>query len=111
VRRREESAVMGVKMKEGTRNRGAGREGQAVFDWISRQLPTRWADNSIIVNNNVKIDPPYRIEDCKAGKAGKQAEAHIRKVLSGYYEKNGSGASTPSKGVVPALPAVPRKGG
>lgn len=79
------------------------------------RLPTRWAGTSIIVNDNVKIDPPYRIEDCKANKANKQSEVHIRKVLGGYYERNGtsgSGASTPVPANKPnVVPALPRKGG
>jgi hypothetical protein len=75
---------------------------------ILRRLPTRWNENTIIVNNNVRIDPPYRIEDCKAQKDKKQAEAHIKKVLSGYYERNQSAPTSKPAAVTPALP---RKGG
>jgi len=109
LKKREESAVQSLKGRDATRNKGAGKEGQAIFDWFSRQYQMSWSNNSIIVNNGVRIDPPYRIEDCKAPKDKKQAETHIRKLLTGYYERNGR--ETPvnaPKGVVPALP---RKGG
>jgi hypothetical protein len=68
------------------------------------RLPTRWSENTIIVNNSVRVDPPYRIEDCKASKDKKPAEAQIKRVLSGYYERNQAKAS-------PVTPALPRKGG
>jgi len=105
LRKREETAVNGIKNRDSTRNRTATKEGQAIFDWFSRSLPTRWNENTIIVNNNVRIDPPYRIDDCKAQKDKKQAEAHIKKVLAGYYERK------PASKAPAVTPALPRKGG
>jgi len=104
--------VAGVKTRESTRNRGASKEGQAIFDWFARSLPTRWAENSIIVNEGVRVDPPYRVQDVKAPKDKKQAETHIKKVLSGYYERNGGGgANAAATKNVPVTPALPKKGG
>lgn len=37
LQKREEEAVKSVKVKESTRNRNASKEGQAIFDWFSRQ--------------------------------------------------------------------------
>jgi hypothetical protein len=77
---------------------------------MTTRFQTRWTNNSIIVDNSVRVDPPYRLEDCKAPKDKKQAEAHIRRVLSGYYERNGNGAGA-SKAPAVVMPALPRKGG
>jgi hypothetical protein len=102
------------------------------------RYPTHWANKIIIVNDNVRIDPPYALENCRASKENKLAETQIRKVLEGYYTKKAgvagssavpsavnSGTSTPS-GTRPGqtggpasggnarpavVPAVPRKGG
>jgi len=63
------------------------------------------------VNNSVRIDPPYRLEDCKAPKDKKQAETHIRKVLSGYYDKSGRETPVNAGKASPVVPALPRKGG
>jgi hypothetical protein len=66
----------------------------------------------MIVNDSVRVDPPYSIDDCKAPKDKQSAEVRIREILEEYYRKktqtsynNASGANRP------VVPAVPRKGG
>jgi hypothetical protein len=82
------------------------------------RLPVYWDGQSIIVNNSVRVDPPYGLEDCKAPKDKQAALVHLRAVLSGYYKdkaekEKAAGYKINSAGGAnrPVMPAVPRKGG
>lgn len=54
---------------------------QEIFDALSKTLPCRWADKSIIVMDEVKIDEPYTSECCKGSKD--TSLSRVRKVLEG----------------------------
>jgi protein LSM12 len=77
---------------------------------LFNSLPTRWNGTTIIVNDSVRVDSPYNIENCRAGKDNQPAEAQIRKVLEGYYSKKKQ-PNSGTRPVVPATPFVLRKGG
>ena len=49
----------------------ASPEGQAVFDRLLKACnEVKWNKESIIVLNNIRVDPPYRVENCKLMKSG-----------------------------------------
>ncbi|KAL2358580.1 anticodon-binding domain-containing protein [Cryomyces antarcticus] len=112
LKKREEAKVKELKKKERARKemlgRGVGKEGQDIFNALAKQFPgTRWAETSIIVLDAVKIDAPYRADDCKAPREQQKALAHVRKVVDGERRKM---AARP--GAVVATPSVgARKGG
>ena len=78
---------------------------------FSCRLPTRWHENSIVVNDNVMIRPPYRLEDCAAGKDNQHSLQHVKKILEAYLAKRKAtqGGTAARPGV--ATPIPPRKGG
>lgn len=52
-------------------NQKASPEGQAVFDRLLKACnEVKWSGQAIIVLSQIKVDPPYRGENCKLLKAG-----------------------------------------
>jgi len=122
LKTREAAAIERLLAAEQKKGKGVTKEAQEVFNFFDRMIPSFWDGKSIIVNNNVRIDLPYGVDNCRASKDNKQAETQIRNMLQGYYTKKnqgdtgsgtGSGRQTPSGagGVRPVVPALPRKGG
>lgn len=85
--------------------------GRSIYDyWSNRhRLPTRWHDQTIIVNEAVMLGPPYTVNDLKAAEGKERNIELIRKIMEGHAarKKNAQGANKP--GV--ATPIPPRKGG
>jgi len=66
---------------------GVSTLGQRIFLMLDRTLPVRWHNQSIIVLDNVLIEPPYNVEDCKApAKHGKQLE-RVKELVKNELEK------------------------
>ncbi|CAG8628558.1 7274_t:CDS:2, partial [Scutellospora calospora] len=59
---------------------GVTQEAQDIFDALSKTLPCRWHKESIIVLDEVMINPPYDIENCKANQSALGLLARVRKV-------------------------------
>jgi len=111
LKARENAAIEKLLAADQKRGKGVTKEAQELFNHFDRIIPSFWDNKSIIVNNNVRIDPPYGVDDCRAPKDSKQAELQIRKMLEGYYAKKRDGGRQTPSGVKPVVPAVPRKGG
>nr|CAG8434830.1 12802_t:CDS:2 [Entrophospora candida] len=62
---------------------GVTQEAQDIFDALSKTLPCRWADEKIVVLDEVIINPPYDLENCKASSSASGSLARVRKVLEG----------------------------
>jgi len=60
---------------------GVSELAQDIFDAMSKTLPCKWSDKSIIVMDDVKIDDPYTPECCKGSKD--TSLSRVRKVLEG----------------------------
>jgi hypothetical protein len=79
------------------------------------RLPTRWHDTSIIVLDAVRINPPYRPEDCLAAAKDATALARVKKILDFERKKLGLQQRPSRAGSVPVALPVPnnieRKGG
>ena len=79
-------------------------------------LPARWADQTIVVNDSVLIEAPYKQENVKGPKDKQPAVVQIKKVLDGYYQKK-RGTPPPQQQQplqgkpAPAVPVPQRKGG
>ncbi|MCJ1468841.1 hypothetical protein MMC07_007471 [Pseudocyphellaria aurata] len=114
---RANAAVARLQEAAARKNKSVSKDGQEIFDALSRTLPTMWDGTNIVVMDAVVITSPYRGEDCKAkAGAGQQAGVlpRVKKVLENE-RKRLADRSTKVVPVVPAMPAVlaggPRKGG
>eukprot|EP00591_Stephanopyxis_turris_P016675 CAMPEP_0195533126 /NCGR_PEP_ID=MMETSP0794_2-20130614/39905_1 /TAXON_ID=515487 /ORGANISM="Stephanopyxis turris, Strain CCMP 815" /LENGTH=269 /DNA_ID=CAMNT_0040665561 /DNA_START=41 /DNA_END=850 /DNA_ORIENTATION=+ len=66
VEERERRAIRLAEESFGHINQKASAEGQTVFDRLVKACnDVVWSGESIIVLNQVRVDPPYRKEDCK----------------------------------------------
>ncbi|KAI9843842.1 MAG: hypothetical protein M1837_006103 [Sclerophora amabilis] len=81
LKARERAAVEAELTKERNRGKGVPQEAQDIFDALSRTLPVRWHEQSIIVSEAVVISPPYSVEDCKAAQKESNALQRVKKVL------------------------------
>ncbi|XP_039268920.2 protein LSM12 homolog A-like [Styela clava] len=80
-----------VNMAQGS-SMGVTPDGLKVFAFIFKTIEQcRWNDKSILVMDEVLINPPYRSEDCIA-KDGKEAKAldHVRKIVEKYHKDHGN---------------------
>lgn len=68
---REKRAVMLAKESFKHINQKASPEGQAVFDRLLKACnEVKWNGESILVLGNIKVDPPYRVDNCKLLRSG-----------------------------------------
>ncbi|RIB13474.1 anticodon-binding domain-containing protein [Gigaspora rosea] len=72
---------------------GVTQEAQDIFDAMSKTLPCRWHKESIIVLDEVIINPPYDINNCKTSKTVSSTEllARVQKVLEGEKRRLANG--------------------
>ncbi|KAF2402440.1 hypothetical protein EJ06DRAFT_507308 [Trichodelitschia bisporula] len=110
-RAREEKAVREAQRKEANRGRGVSAEAQEVFDHFEKTLPTRWDGPNIIVNDSIRVEPPYTVESLRVPKNKQGQMMQIKKVLEGFWTKKKSQQGQAGGRTVPATPVPPRKGG
>lgn len=66
---------------------GVTQEAQNLFDSLSRTLPCRWEKQSIIVLDEVHIDPPYTVDACWASSKDSKSYLRVCKVLEGERQR------------------------
>lgn len=66
---------------------GVTQEAQDLFDSLSRTLPCRWEKQSIIVLDEVCIDPPYTVETCWSSSKNSKSYSRVCKVLEGERQR------------------------
>ncbi|KAF2996455.1 hypothetical protein E8E13_004162 [Curvularia kusanoi] len=93
---REEQTIREMKKKDAQKGKGVSREGQEIFDILARTLPTRWADNQIVVNDAVLVQPPYTLDSIRAPAGKEMSVMQVKKILDRHFQKKA--ASTPRKG-------------
>ncbi|KAI9800164.1 MAG: hypothetical protein M1833_003491 [Piccolia ochrophora] len=118
---RERDAVEREVRRQRGRGKGVSGVGLGIFDALSRTLPVRWHDTSIVVLDAVMIAPPYTVEDCRAAAKDSGALQRVKKVLDIERKKvvdrdRGGGAGTPNQSKPAAVPSSAvrdggRKGG
>ncbi|KAK3076405.1 hypothetical protein LTS18_013126, partial [Coniosporium uncinatum] len=113
LQRREDELVRRLKEEEANRGKGVTKEAQEVFDAMKRMLPARWHEKDIIVNDAVRISPPYKSENCEAPSNNQKSLPQVRKTLDNYWARKkqpgGQAQNAGRPGVV--MPIPPRKGG
>jgi hypothetical protein len=61
---------------------GVSEETQTLFDTLAKTLPVRWNGQSIIVMDEVIIEPPYGSANVKGGKGAGERIERVKKVVS-----------------------------
>lgn len=61
---------------------GVSEETQALFDTLAKTLPVRWSGKSMVVMDEVIIEPPYGAADVKGGKGAGERIERVKKVVS-----------------------------
>lgn len=79
AREREEKALKQAEVNASKIGLGVTKEAQAIFDALSKTMPCRWEDKTIIVLEEVSISPPY--VECKASEEHKLTLDRVRMVL------------------------------
>ncbi|KAI5777635.1 anticodon-binding domain-containing protein [Geopyxis carbonaria] len=72
--------------------KGVTKEGQDIFDALSRTMPCRWHEKQIVVLDSVMITEPYGQADVKSN--DQNAAKRVKKVLEGERRKLESGRRT-----------------
>ncbi|KAF7726456.1 hypothetical protein EC973_008691 [Apophysomyces ossiformis] len=83
LRAREADAVKTLRQQMAKMGVGVTKEAQEIFDALSKTLPCRWSNETIVVLDEVLIPPPYEVESCKANASSSASLARVRKVLEG----------------------------
>ncbi|KAK9459587.1 anticodon-binding domain-containing protein [Lipomyces oligophaga] len=61
-----DSATRAANIKISQKGVGVTQEAQDLFDALAKLLPTHWVGKSILVLDEVTIDPPYTSQSCRA---------------------------------------------
>ncbi|CAN6627668.1 hypothetical protein TRVA0_011S01794 [Trichomonascus vanleenenianus] len=79
--------------REAIRTTGVGvsPEGQMVFNAVNKTLPSEWDGKSIIVVDEIRIDPPYVPETCSVGgskaNGNSQALGLVQKIVQSAQQR------------------------
>ncbi|KAG0163760.1 hypothetical protein DFQ28_011205 [Apophysomyces sp. BC1034] len=83
LRAREADTLKSLRQQMAKMGVGVTKEAQEIFDALSKTLPCRWSNETIVVLDEVLIPPPYDVEGCKANASSSASLARVRKVLEG----------------------------
>ena len=88
TRIREERSIRNAKIEAAKIGEGVTDEAQYIFNALSKTLPCRWRDRSIVVLEEVEIIEPYGVEDCRSLHPGDSTVVRrVKKVLEAEKEK------------------------
>ncbi|KAJ2489978.1 hypothetical protein IWW37_003526 [Coemansia sp. RSA 2050] len=66
---------------------GVSDKAQSIFEALSRTLPCRWDRDSIIVLDEVSIEPPYSVDSCRELQPASFSLQRVKKVLQGELSR------------------------
>ncbi|KAI8142079.1 anticodon-binding domain-containing protein [Fennellomyces sp. T-0311] len=87
LEQRESSGVKNMRQRVAKMGVGVTKEAQDIFDALSKTLPCRWSNDTIVVLDEVLIEPPYGIDNCKANASSAASLARVKKVLEGERKR------------------------
>lgn len=87
---REQKAIRNAKMEADKIGDGVTDKAQHIFNALSKTLPCRWNKQSIVVLEEVEIQDPYCVADCKNLHTGDSTVlVRVKKVLEEERKKLG----------------------
>ncbi|KAI9478530.1 MAG: anticodon-binding domain-containing protein [Benjaminiella poitrasii] len=87
LKQRESEVMKGFRSEVSKIGIGVSKEGQDIFNALSKTLPCRWSKDTIVVMDEILITPPYGVDDCKANANSASLLARIKKVLEGERKR------------------------
>ncbi|KAF9177324.1 hypothetical protein BGZ51_007180 [Haplosporangium sp. Z 767] len=84
IQQREQQAFREAQAAAARIGVGVSSIGQDIFDALSKTLPCRWANDQIVVMDEVIIAPPYEPENCKANASSSYTLARVKKVVRSW---------------------------
>ncbi|GAA5811806.1 hypothetical protein MFLAVUS_005251 [Mucor flavus] len=87
LKSREVDALKGFGNEVSKMGVGVTKEGQDIFNALSKTLPCRWSKDTIVVMDEVLITPPYSVDNCKANSSSGASLARVKKVLEGERKR------------------------
>ncbi|KAK4519611.1 Sodium- and chloride-dependent GABA transporter 1 [Mucor velutinosus] len=87
LKSRESEALKGFQSQVSKIGVGVTKEGQDIFNALSKTLPCRWSKDTIVVMDEILITPPYGVENCKANATSSALLARVKKVLEGERKR------------------------
>lgn len=78
-----DTALVKAKKEDALRGKGVSPEGQAIFNLIYKTVPdTRWVGKDIVILDDIRILPPYKVENIVHN-----LESHSVKLIVKIVEK------------------------
>lgn len=89
--RTKEAAAIADARKEASRiGVGVSPQAQLIFNALSKTLPCRWDNDTIVIFDDLRILSPHRVQDVKAGSQTSQNELNrVKRVLEGETRRLG----------------------
>ncbi|KAJ2548160.1 hypothetical protein EV175_004930 [Coemansia sp. RSA 1933] len=67
---------------------GVSNKAQSLFDALSRTLPCQWSQGKIVVLDEISIEPPYNVDNCRdLTGGGSSSLQRVKKVLQGELSR------------------------
>lgn len=81
--------VIASKKKDLLRGKGVSMEGQFIFDQVFKTIgDTKWVGKDIVILDDVKVQPPYNVEDIKVLHEGSnQSITLIQRIVERSWEQ------------------------
>lgn len=89
VERLLKDKIIASKKSELLRGKGVSAEGQFIFDQVFKTIgDTKWVGKDIVILDDVKVQPPYTVEDIKVLHEGSnQSITLIQRIVERSWEQ------------------------
>ncbi|KAJ2126973.1 hypothetical protein IW136_006523 [Coemansia sp. RSA 678] len=89
IEARKARALVQAKERASRIGVGVSEHAQSIFEALSKTLPCRWDQNSIVVLDEIAIDSPYTTDTCRELTSAASTLLRVKKVLQGELGRLG----------------------